>query len=576
MYIKPRLILSFTLTITLLFSLAGGIILAIVSNSIRLMIQSESQNMVTTLTNVVETMDMDKDFEKISKVVLDRVIGETGFYFVLDKHGTYIIHPNKSVLGQNWLGKEDFIDYIIEQRNSNLEKRFIRYISPKTGKWKQVYFQASPKFGWSICSSAWEHEIYNPIKSIITWIIIILVIGISISIVISIVLGVQITKPLRKIVNLLPAMSSGDLSQEIVISSKDEIGDMVIYLNRTFDKIRKLIAIVKNQSISLQNVALNLSNNMSETAIKINDINNSINRIDMLTTNQVLSVTGTSEAIDKITISIETLNYLIEDQSTNVTESSASIEEMIANISSVTQTLIKNDINIKKLKESSNSGRNGLDNIASDILKVAEESDGLLEISLVIQNIASQTNLLSMNAAIEAAHAGDTGKGFAVVADEIRKLAENSNEKAKTVSVVLKRIKDSIEEITNSTKNVQDKFDIIQSEVDIVAEQEIGIRRAMEEQSSGSTQVLEAISTLNDITQQVQVNSQEMLRSSEQVSKEVFNMNSITEKITTGISEITTGEDLVSIAVTKVNELTNDNKSSIEALMKEVGKFKVD
>jgi methyl-accepting chemotaxis protein len=111
-----------------------------------------------------------------------------------------------------------------------------------------------------------------------------------------------------------------------------------------------------------------------------------------------------------------------------------------------------------------------------------------------MENIASQTNLLSMNAAIEAAHAGETGKGFAVVAGEIRKLAESSRLQSKTIGDVLKKIKASIDKITKSTENVLTKFEAMDSGVKTVVNQEENIRNAMEEQGQGSRQVLNSVS----------------------------------------------------------------------------------
>jgi len=280
--------------------------------------------------------------------------------------------------------------------------------------------------------------------------------------------------------------------------------------------------------------------------------------------------------MEQITRGIDKLNQLIENQSANVTESSAAIEEMMASINNVTQTLVKNGENLKKLTLSSESGRNDLNKIAEDIQLVAKDSEGLLEVSKVIQNIASQTDLLAMNAAIEAAHAGDSGKGFAVVADEVRKLAESSGVQAKTVSTVLNRIKTSIETITRSTEFVLERFNTIESEIKTVNEQETNIRSAMEEQASGSKQVLEAISQLNDITQKVKSGSGEMFTGSQQVLKETLNLNSITQEITNGMNEMATGTEQVIVAVNKVNELTEENKTSIDELMNEVKKFKVE
>ena len=314
---------------------------------------------------------------------------------------------------------------------------------------------------------------------------------------------------------------------------------------------------------------------MNQTAAAINEISANILSIKNQTVNQSASVTETSATMEQITKSIENLTKLIDEQTNDVTESSSAIEQMMANIHSVNQTLIRNNDNIKSLTESSSSGRNDLDKIAKDVQDITKESEGLLEISQVIQNIASQTNLLSMNAAIEAAHAGEAGKGFAVVADEVRKLAETSGSQAKTVSTVLKKIKESIGHIHQSTNDALERFNIIQKGVSIVAEQEAGIRRAMEEQTTGSRQVLQSIGSLNDITHKVQASSQEMLIGSQQVKEEAMHMHSITQEITNGMGEMAIGAAEINKAVGKVNDLSEENKVNIESLITDVNKFKV-
>ena len=211
---------------------------------------------------------------------------------------------------------------------------------------------------------------------------------------------------------------------------------------------------------------------------------------------------------------VEQLNGFVERQAAAVSQSSAAIEEMIFNIQSVTDTLSKNSNNVKQLMEVSETGRTGLNEVAADIQEIARESESLLEINSVMQNIASQTNLLSMNAAIEAAHAGEVGKGFAVVADEIRKLAESSGIQSKTISAVLKKIKSSIDKITRSTGNVLNKFEAIDSGVKTVFSQEGSILTAMEEQGRGSQQVLQGIAEVNDITHQVEETSHQLLEDS--------------------------------------------------------------
>ncbi|HNY21627.1 MAG TPA: methyl-accepting chemotaxis protein, partial [Treponemataceae bacterium] len=368
----------------------------------------------------------------------------------------------------------------------------------------------------------------------------------------------SIGKPLEATVAILKNISEGDgdLTARLDVSSKDEIGDTARYFNLTFGKIGKLVTLVQGQSATLRDVGLRLSSNMTETAAAINEITANIQSIKNQTINQSASVTETSATMEQISRGIDSLNRLIDEQAANVTESSASVEQMMANIASVAKTLARNTDNIKRLGESSEAGKTVLTEITVAIRQVAKESEGLMEISRVIQNIASQTNLLSMNAAVEAAHAGDSGRGFAVVADEIRKLAESSNSQTKTIDSVLKKIKDSMASIIGFSEDVVSKFTAIEDDVRTVADQEEGIRRAMEEQAEGSKQVLEAITTLNDITQKVQASSFEMLTGSNQVAKESRNMNAITQEITGGMNEMASGAEQVSVAINAVNELS--------------------
>jgi methyl-accepting chemotaxis protein len=280
--------------------------------------------------------------------------------------------------------------------------------------------------------------------------------------------------------------------------------------------------------------------------------------------------------MEHITVNIDKLNGHVEQQSSSVAQSSSAIEQMLANIQSVTATLVKNADNVRELMEASEVGRIGLQDVAADIQEIAHESEGLLEINAVMENIASQTNLLSMNAAIEAAHAGETGKGFAVVADEIRKLAESSSEQSKTISMVLKKIKGSIDKITASTDNVLNKFEAIDGGVKTVSDQECNIRSAMEEQGSGSKQILEAIGQLNEITQQVKGGSTEMLQGSKEVIAESKNLELVSQEITSGMNEMATGAEQINVAVNRVNELSGQNRDNIDVLVREVTWFKVE
>lgn len=431
---------------------------------------------------------------------------------------------------------------------------------------------------WTVMIGSADSYILKEVNDITMSTIILSVIAIVITaLIIFFVLG-YFTKPIVTVTNTLKDISEGegDLTRTIPVKGNDEIADMSRYFNLTLDKIKNLVVVIKRQTITLYNTSQELSSNMTETAAAVNEITANIQSIKGRVMNQSASVTETNATMEQITLNIDQVNAHIEKQAASVSRSSSAIEEMLANIRSVTDTLVKNAGNVKNLSSASEVGRTDLEDMAQDIQNIAKESEGLLEINAVMQNIASQTNLLSMNAAIEAAHAGEAGKGFAVVADEIRKLAESSSDQSKTISVVLKKIKGSIDKISASTDNVITEFGAISSGVKIVADQEENIRNAMEEQGEGSKQILEAVSELNGITRLVKDGSNEMRSGSREVIKESKNLEQVTQEISGSMNEMATGADQINTAVTRVNDICAKNKEDIELLVSEVSRFKVE
>jgi len=436
-------------------------------------------------------------------------------------------------------------------------------------------FESTP---WSLQLGIPMDEIMKPVHDLIFYAIIFAVILLVLAAVITLLVANSIVKPVIRVTATLKDISEGegDLTRSIAISSKDEVGDLANYFNKTLEKIKGLVLLIKKQAGVLSDIGGDLSSNMTETAATVNEINSNIQSIKGRVINQSASVTETNATMEQVVANINKLNSHVENQGRHISQASSAIEEMVANINSVTNTLISNAANVKTLKEASEVGRTGLQDVAADIQEISRESEGLLEINAVMENIASQTNLLSMNAAIEAAHAGEAGKGFAVVADEIRKLAESSGEQSKTIGTVLKKIAESIKKITNATGNVLTRFEAIDSGVKIVSQQEENIRNAMEEQSEGSKQLLQSSSGLNEITRQVKSGSGEMLEGSKEVMNESRNLEKITQEITGGMNEMALGADQMNIAVHHVSEISGKNRDAIETLLKEVSRFKVE
>ncbi|AEF82901.1 methyl-accepting chemotaxis protein [Leadbettera azotonutricia] len=398
--------------------------------------------------------------------------------------------------------------------------------------------------------------------------------------VVSVILNLSLFKgiivnPINKIVAQLQQVSEGNLTLKLDIKSNDEFGNMAIYSNRMVENMKSLVGSIVTQSNKLLEIGTSLASSMNQTAAAIHEITSNTESMKTQVVNQAVSVDQSSTSMEEITKNIEELNGHIGRQTGDIERSSAAVEEMLANISSVTRTLNTNMDNVQELAAASENGHTSIIEVSQDIQEIAKNSEGLKEINSVIANIASQTNLLSMNAAIEAAHAGESGRGFAVVADEIRKLAESSNVQAKTVSQVLKKIQASIQKITVSTNDVLIKFGNMAEDIKTVTNQEEQVKAAMEEQNAGSKQILDAIGGLHDKNQSVKSGSTVMLAKSAEVIEESKKLEMITSEITTGMDEMAAGAREINQAVQEVNKISLENRESIQALIAEVTKFKV-
>ena len=528
---------------------------------------------------IIGTIATVYDGLKIYETIRDIKIGETGEVYILDKNGVTIADHNVALI----YSQEN--TYLKSQTDKNLKSvgafEYKAVQSPVSGTGSYEYegaikdaaFAKIPTTGWTIITTDYRQRYMVAIR------LIIIIDTILVIVVVCIIFGVSLglSRSLQKTADALKeiAQGTGDLTVSLPLKGKDELTDIARYFNETIGKIAGAIRSIGTSASDMEVVGANLASNMLETASAIRQITATTETVKEKMTNQAASVTETAATVEEIIKTVKHLNSSIEMQAGSVAQSSSSIEQMVANIASIGKTLGKTEQIIKSFVSATGDGKATLVTSNTVTQKIAEESGSLMEASNVIQHIASQTNLLAMNAAIEAAHAGEAGKGFAVVADEIRKLSEDSAMQGKTITVTLKSLTAEIETLSASSKIVEEKFNVIFELAEQVKSMSDILTAAMREQEHGSKEILSAIKNINIATTEVQAGSEEMLRGGEGAVREMHNLDELTRLITDSMNEMASGAIQINNAVQEVNTMTQKNKQSIEKLVNEVGKFKV-
>ena len=509
-----------------------------------------------------------QDLFSLSSLFTNKIYGKTGYFYVIQSDGTVIAHtyPDRMSLD---ISKEQFFKDIMRMKTGE-----ITYVFRDV----RVHAQFKETRHGIVVAAVQVSEYLGSLEVLLRDIMIFSLIIFIFSVLIMYFITNSMTKSIKISSAAFKQLASADADLTIKIESKtkDEIQDMTNNFNGFTEKLKNIVIKLKENTIQSNDISHDLTASVEQTAAAINEIIANIASIQKQIQNVDRSVSTTGASVEQITESIDKLEKEIANQAAMVEESSASITQMMSSLNSVASITEKKTEGVEKLAQSAIKGRDQLSFTNKTFAEtVVARMDTINEMAKTIESIANQTNLLSMNAAIEAAHAGEYGRGFAVVAEEIRKLADNSAKSSKEISLTLKEVMNGVAATGQSAQATSVEFDKILEEVQDTKNALMEINSNTKELTVGGQEIIKAVEELNSATANIKISSIDIAENAKQILTEQQNLTNISATVASGTAEIQTGSAEIGDAMQLVSELNHKLKEIVVSIKEETDKFKV-
>ncbi len=384
-----------------------------------------------------------------------------------------------------------------------------------------------------------------------------------------------IVKPLERMKSSFEVGSSGDFRENIDVTSTDELGSVTVMTNNLYNSLNRALGSIMKILTPLKESKEHLNETIIVMSESAENIDNNLENANNLMGEHSVNITQTSASVEELARNIDSLGENISMQANIIQETDNAVKELSKSNKELEQISIQSRSKVTQLIGTSDAGGKKLKTMADRIGVILDSSEHLMDANTMIASVASRTNLLAMNAAIEAAHAGESGKGFAVVADEIRKLAETSTNQSKNISKNLKAISTDIKLVSSESIELQTAFSNIVNHVGDVENTIDKMSQFVETVRSFSSGLEGTLGKINLVTQSVTSGSVEMRQGNSEILIAISNLREISQNVLMAIEEISSNAKDISKESDDIKTRNNATDILLKDLNKELNYFKI-